>query len=211
LSRLAIDHLVLGTASLAEGRRWLETVLGCPPCGGGAHAFMGTHNALWNLNGCYLELIAIDPDARPPGRRRWFGLDNPAVQARIRQKPRLLAWVAATNALAADLASSPVDPGPAIAARRDALSWKITLAADGTVALDGAFPLLIQWDKGSLSPAKTLSDQGLMLQELRLSLPEDSRKWLAQRGLNAPLRFGQTPGLSTSIGLAGGAGSTVFD
>jgi hypothetical protein len=38
---------------------------------------MGTHNRLLKLGeGFYLELIAIDPQAPPPGRPRWFGLDR---------------------------------------------------------------------------------------------------------------------------------------
>ncbi|MEM6489612.1 MAG: VOC family protein, partial [Pseudomonadota bacterium] len=91
------DHLVIGAADLARGVAAIQTRLGVAPGGYGAHAAMGTHNALWRLDAApaadgapvpaYLEVIAIDPAAPAPGRPRWFGLDDPAVAASLAGGP----------------------------------------------------------------------------------------------------------------------------
>ena len=96
-----IDHLVIGTASLEQGLSWCEATLGIPPGPGGVHPFMGTHNRLLRIDGpgfanTYLEIIAINPAAPPPGRVRWFGLDDPVVQDRLALGPQLLTAVART-------------------------------------------------------------------------------------------------------------------
>ena len=42
---------------------------------------MGTHNRLLGLGtNVYLEVIAIDTEAAPPARPRWFSLDTPEMQ-----------------------------------------------------------------------------------------------------------------------------------
>lgn len=41
----------------------------------------GTHNRCLGMeDGIYLEVIAVDPEAPPPSRPRWFGLDDPFMQ-----------------------------------------------------------------------------------------------------------------------------------
>jgi Glyoxalase-like domain len=55
---------------------------------------MGTHNRVIAISSesfpdCYVEVIAIDPDAPAPGRRRWFGLDHPEVREAVRES---LVW-----------------------------------------------------------------------------------------------------------------------
>ena len=90
-----LDHLVVAAASLDEGVAWCERTLGVTPGPGGRHPLMGTHNRLLALAGeafpaSYLEIIAIDPDAAAPRRVRWFGLDDPALQAALATSgPRL--------------------------------------------------------------------------------------------------------------------------
>ena len=59
-----IDHLVVATASLAEGVQWCEKTLGITPGPGGEHPLMGTHNRLISVASpafplAYLEIIAI--------------------------------------------------------------------------------------------------------------------------------------------------------
>jgi hypothetical protein len=134
---------------------------------------MGTHNALLKLGRrCYLELIAIDPEGAPQ-RPRWFGLDTPAVRARLDAGPFLLTWVAACSDLAA---GSSLDPrfGEVIAASRGALSWRITVPADGSLNCGGAMPALIQWD-GDAHPCDALEDRGCALRGLELRQPPAGR------------------------------------
>jgi hypothetical protein len=40
------------------------------------------------FRGVTLEVIAIDPDACPPGRPRWFGLDDPGLRDAVRDGGR---------------------------------------------------------------------------------------------------------------------------
>ena len=83
---------------------------------------MGTHNSLLKLGErCYLELIAIDPEAAAPARPRWFDLDRPAMRALLAQQPRLIHWVARTDDIEAARRASPIDPGPVHAMSRGRL------------------------------------------------------------------------------------------
>src|SRR3954451_12396464 len=88
-----IDHLVIAAASLAEGVAWCEATLGVTPAAGGAHPLMGTHNRLLNIASdafprAYAEIIAIEPGKAPsrPKTRRWFDLDDAALQAALVQR-----------------------------------------------------------------------------------------------------------------------------
>jgi len=94
------DHLVLGAATLAQGIEHVAELTGIAPHVGGKHVAMGTHNALVRLGQrFYLEIIAIDPDGSKPGRPRWFDLDDPAMQAQLAERPRLIHWAARTHDL----------------------------------------------------------------------------------------------------------------
>lgn len=177
------DHVAIAARSLAEGARWLRERLGVAPEPGGRHPLMGTHNMLLSLGpGEYLELIAIDPEAPAPARRRWFGLD------RFDGPPRLAGWVARAD---------PVVPPPGTTlaeASRGALRWRITLPDSGQMPQDGARPMLIDWGTGA-HPSDSLPDHGLRL--ARLTLPLDLLP-LADPRLRHGARFGVT--LSTPSG-----------
>ena len=88
----------------------MRATLGAAPAAGGKHVGMGTHNRLLAIGSpafpkAYLEIIAIDPDAPPPTRPRWFGLDDPRLLARLRERPRLLHVVARSARLDDTLAA----------------------------------------------------------------------------------------------------------
>jgi hypothetical protein len=152
-----IDHLVIAADTLEQGAAWCEATLGVAPGPGGRHASMGTHNRLLDISGapferCYLEIIAIDPAAPAPGRTRWFGLDDPALQAAVRAEPRFIHAVARTTnieMLRWGLINCRVDPGTLLAAHRDTpagrLTWRITVRDDGRLPEGGALPTLIEW------------------------------------------------------------------
>lgn len=161
-----LDHLVVAAASLAEGSDWVRARLGVAPAGGGRHLAMGTHNALWELGDCYLEVIAVEPGGARPGRPRWFGFDDPEVQARIAAGPCLLTWAVAADDLAALRPPVPHEP-PADFARDD-LRWQVRLPTGAALPLGGAWPLTIRWTSG-LHPAKRLPDRGLRLERLEIA------------------------------------------
>lgn len=183
-----IDHLVIVAASLEQGSRWCEATLGATPVAGGRHALMGTHNRLLSLAceafpRCYLEIIAIDPDAPAPARRRWFDLDDAAMQAALTAGPRLIHWVARCDDLGAECAaraSTGIDAGEILAAERATpqglLRWRIAVRADGRRPA-GGLPTLIEW--GEVHPADHLAASPLRLaafDERRLVAEIDSPK-----------------------------------
>jgi hypothetical protein len=162
-----IDHLAVAALSLTGGE--LEQSLGVPLSPGGQHARMGTHNRLLRLGKeSYLELIAVDPAAAPPGRPRWFELDDPAMRARLVRGPRLVHWVARVETT--ELPSLPFDVGPWERFERGDLSWQLTVRSDGTLPADGVVPSLICWD-GRAHPAARLPSLGVSLESLELAHP----------------------------------------
>lgn len=166
-----IDHLVVAAPDLDSGAAWVRAVLGAECRPGGRHERMGTHNRLLRLgDDVYLEVIAVDPAARSPGRPRWFGLDTLGPDA----MPRLVGWVARADDIEAAAAASPEPLGTIEPMSRGDLSWRLTIPPDGSFPLGGAAPLLIQWDT-SHHPAARLPDDGLTLVRLDVTHPEPDR------------------------------------
>lgn len=161
-----LDHIVVVANTLAEGSHFVERALGVAPRPGGAHPRMGTHNLLLSLGACYLEVMAIDPQAAPPDRPRWFGLDT----LRPGDPPRLAAWVARTDDIQAASAAAGGALGEVQAMTRGALLWLITVPADGALPLGGAAPALIQWQVAE-HPARSLPESGCSLVELEVFHP----------------------------------------
>ncbi|MBB5515431.1 hypothetical protein FHS89_001443 [Rubricella aquisinus] len=186
-----IDHLVVGAASLEEGRAWMEAQLGLPATGAGKHPAMSTHNALWRVGPCYMEVIAIDPAAPDPGRPRWFGLDDPTVQAMLSKGPRLLTWVARVDDMPSALERVTYDPGPALPFTRDALRWQLTVPEDGHPAHEGCAPALIAWDEGSTPPSASLPDQGIGLEHFSLRDTAPVREAITRSGLAHLVTFSE--------------------
>jgi hypothetical protein len=206
---VAVDHLVVGAASLAEGVAWCEATLGVTPGPGGKHPLMGTHNRLLKIasavfENAYLEIIAIDPDAPPPGRRRWFGLD----EADLSGGPRLLHWVGRSPMLDMHrwgLITVGCQPGDPVDASRETpagtLAWQILVRADGRLECGGALPTLIQWR--GLHPTEAMPDSGVTLQSLALrGVGERARKVLRLRGVGVAKGSGPalTAVLQTPLG-----------
>ena len=201
---LALDHLVVAARSLDEGVRWCEATLGVTPGPGGKHPLMGTHNRLFGIAGeffprAYFEIIALDPEAAPPQRARWFGLD--AID--LGSGPRLLHLVlrcAQVDAQAAALRAAGFDPGAAIAASRETpqgrVEWRITVRKDGRLLCGGALPTLIEW--GPLHPTDSMPASGVSLRALTLrGLPEAAVQALPMTGIECAT--GSGPALRATL------------
>lgn len=194
----AMDHLVVTAPNLAVGIDYVERLLGCKMQPGGQHPRMGTHNSLLKLGDqCYLEVIAIDPNAASPQRPRWFELDSLTANSR----PRLAGWVMRTNDIQKVAQLPQLKVGPVVEMSRGMLEWQITIPSDGRFVCDGIVPSVIQW-KGETHPASRLPDSNISLVRLEARHPQATNinDWLESAGFHRSLDL-QTAVDSTSIEL----------
>lgn len=203
-----IDHLVIVAANLDQGVAWCEARLGITPSAGGEHKLFGTHNRLFKIATptnplAYCEIIAINSAAiRAEGTasKRWFDMDDAALQAAVAVQPRLVHFVANTpdvQAVRAALAGLGIDRGPALKAsrhsRKGLLQWQITVRDDGQRLFNGMLPTIIQWGKVDdkeplrLHPRNSLPRSGVALQSITSTHPQASalQNAYAAMGLNA--------------------------
>jgi hypothetical protein len=191
VSGVALDHLIVACTTLEQGAAWCEATLGAPSVAGGQHALMGTHNRLLNLSAdgwplLYLELIAIDPDAPAPPHPRWFGLDAPALQARLAERGPVLVHAVARSTMLDmhrwGLITVGQVPGDPVDLERGAYRWQMLVRRDGGMDAGGALPTLLQW-KGP-HPAEALPASGVTLKSLALAgVSERARQVLRLRGV----------------------------
>ena len=189
----AIDHLVIAETSLQS--RQPDAYLGVSFAAGGRHGRMGTHNRVLRLGaGAYLELMAVDPEAGKPDHPRWFELDDPAMQARLAEGPRLVHWIARVDTT--ELPPLPFDPGPWEPFQRNDLSWQLTVRRDGTLPADGVAPSLICW-AGSAHPTARLPEAGVSLEALELEHPraDEVQRQLDLLGLELRCRPSARPSI----------------
>ena len=191
-----IDHLVVAARNLDEGVAWCEATLGITPNAGGEHEKYGTHNRLFKIATprypmAYFEIIAINPAASAQKRnanKRWFDLDDAALQASIAKEPALIHFV--VNTTDVQLARNTwkaqgLDTGPVVHAHRRTgkgkLNWQITVRDDGQRLFDGTLPTLIQWGKPEaaepmrLHPRHSLPRSGVSLQTITVSHPSSEK------------------------------------
>jgi hypothetical protein len=184
------DHLVYAATTLAQGIDYFAELTGVVAQPGGKHAGMGTHNALVRLGDrLYLEIIAIDPDAPAPSRRRWFDLDDGDLRADILGRPKLVHWVARTRDIDRAVAQCGYAPGAVLPFARGDYRWRITVPDDGHRPGRGVLPTLLQWDVPQ-HPADALPSAGAALEQLAATHPEPApiRRSLERLGLADDLR-----------------------
>lgn len=194
-----LDHLVVAAQTLEQGVQWCEEKFGITPSPGGEHELFGTHNCLFKIATpsfpmAYFEIIAINRHSVRTKKalalhpKRWFDLDDAALQKAVAKEPRLIHFVANTTDIKAArmaLRMEAIDRGPAIHASRRTpkgmLNWQITVRADGQRLFDGALPTLIQWGKLEateplrLHPRNTLPRSGVTLQSVEISHPSPEK------------------------------------
>jgi hypothetical protein len=206
-----LDHIVVAAHTLDQGLAHVRSLLGIEVPYGGAHPWMGTHNRVLRLgDAVFLEIIAIDPDAPPPPRPRWFQLDDPAVQAELQIAPRLVTWVARTTDIArtAQACSRPL--GAITPMQRGKLRWSITVPEDGALLDGGAMPMVLEWAE-EVHPASRLQDFGCSLERLEVAHPDPAayRRDLASIGAERHVAIheaapGVRPQLTARVRTPGG-------
>lgn len=175
--KVALDHLVIGAKTLQQGVEYVKTYLGVDIPKGGNHPTMGTHNHLMSLgNGCFLEVIAIDPLGAPPQKPRWYGLNDPFVQAKIEKQPQLLTWVVNTTDIHTFQTKSSVSFGSPEPVSRGNLHWHFGVPDDGRLLAGGMVPYVIQWHT-TPHPSTNMQDMGCSLQKLQIYHPQPD--WIA--------------------------------
>jgi hypothetical protein len=169
---MAVDHVTLGTSSLEAGAAFVREALRVEMAVGGKHPDMSTHNRLLNVGDSrFLELIAVDPAAPPPPHKRWFGLDDPAVIARLAEAPRGVGWVVRTDTLDRVVKDSPVELGPAKTMSRGARTWRLTVPQAGAMPYAGLVPAFIEWSPGP-HPSESMQFLGPRLEGIELRHPD---------------------------------------
>ena len=212
-----VDHLVVLAPDLPAGVAWCERTLGITPTAGGEHPLMGTHNRIFNVSGpahprAYLEIIAINRGATPAipsSARRWFDMDDAALQQGVAEHgPQLIHWVASVPDVAegcAALASLDIERGAIVTASRPTpnglLQWQITVRDDGLRLMDGCLPTLIQW--GAVHPCDSLPASGVQLQQLTLQHPQAATLQAACEAVGVAaciaITSGNTPRLTAQL------------
>ena len=167
---VAFDHIAFTAESRAIGCAAFYKATGVELPIGGEHPLMGTHNCVSAMgDDQFLELITIDPDAPMPRHKRWFGLDD--------REPKELAAHAVVlrsddlDRDAEKAKSLGVDYGVPLVLTRGDLTWRFAVREDGKIPLDGAAPLLMQWDQPVPHPASKMKDQGIRLQRIKVTTP----------------------------------------
>jgi len=174
-----LDHIVIAADSLPQGVEYLRDILGVEIPAGGFHRTMGTHNHLMQLaNDAYLELIAIDPQARPPRHPRWFELDDAAMRATLKRQPRLITWVMNTSDIYQLADDAGFDIGIPTGLNRDDLKWEFALTDDGHLLGGGMLPHCIQWHSAP-HPSRGMTDLGCILHGL--TIYHNRPHWLAEQ------------------------------
>jgi Glyoxalase-like domain len=206
-----IDHIVMAARTLEEGVAFVEEMLKIKAAPGGKHPSVGTHNALVPLTQKrYLEIIAIDPEVSVPPRVRWFGLDEPELQAKLASGPKLVAYVVRATEIPMDLRFFPeLDPQPA---KRGDFSWTFGFTADGKRPGMGALPYFISWDAGSAHPCERLPAAQIALNSIEISLPCAPSVQMAMNPLGvSEVRFVDAPKFGLAAQLREGERTFVLE
>ena len=194
---LVLDHIILATLHLEATAAQLEADWGTTFSGGGQHLGFGTHNKVMRLDASadhaqdggentsrllYLELIAPDPSQPTPAQPRLFDLDNPELQDRFSEKPRLIHYAARCSNMPWALAQCGYNPGVPTAMSRGTLSWTITLPPNRKPA-SPVLPTLIEWPDMDAHPAVAMPASGVSMPFFSVAAPPEILAIIRATGL----------------------------
>lgn len=207
---ITFDHLAVTAPDLQAGTGHVRAQTGLTLPVGGEHPQMATHNRITRFSDdTYLEIITPNPAALAPNRPRWFNLDTVT-------RPGLSAWIVRTDDIGRCIATAAtlgIDLGQAVPLQRGDLRWRFSLRDDGSIPLNGAAPLVIQWDTDGPHPAANMPDAGLRLDQLTITTPQADklRALLSALGMsNLPkINTGAAVELAATLALPDGRKATL--
>ena len=142
-----LDHIVFGALTLEEGTKLVEGVLNAKLSDIGYHKDMGTHNRVIRISEeIYLEVVSIDPQNKNPKNKRWFNLDDPNLQNKLKKSPQIIGYVIETNDLNITKYYDPF-----FEASRSNYNWQFAMPTykkniiDSEIIKTGIVPSLISW------------------------------------------------------------------
>lgn len=166
-----LDHIVIGAADLEQGVAYVEEHLGIKVPFGGSHPVMATLNCVTRLSDTtFLEILAIDPEARQPLQPRWFGLDDPAIRRKLAHSPALLTWVVNCDDITTALSNAEIGFGEPQPLSRGDLRWYFGVPDDGRLIAGGILPYIISWQTET-HPAASMKHLGCKLENINISTP----------------------------------------
>ena len=168
-----LDHIVLGCNTLQEGTDYLEKKLGLSLSEIGYHHHMGTHNRVIKIGeNIYLEVIAIDPNAKKPQHFRWFNLDNEKQQARLKISPQIIGYVIENEN--PDMLKFY---NPFFEASREDYRWEFAIPKSDKNLINknliesGLVPSLIKWK--SKKPVYQMVNNNFELEKIQIELTQN--------------------------------------
>lgn len=202
-TRTSVDHLMWGTADLAEGMAEIRRLFDADPVPGGAHPGLGTRNALLGLaDGRYLEIIAPDP-----GQRQSGGF---AAALTDLAYPALITWALSSRDLpgvARQLIAAGVETRGPVPTRRTTpdgteLAWELLFPRGHDFG--ALMPFFIDWGEGA-HPADDLRPAGT-LEAITVESPHAAalRRLLGNVGVPLVVREAAEPALHATIVTAHG-------
>lgn len=200
---MALDHLLIGAATLESGIGWLEERTGVRAALGGSHPGLGTWNALASLGPRqYIEIIAPDPGQ--PGVETFYVPGLRAFPA-----PRVAAWAASVpdlttrfgSALPSDFSCAPLRQGSRVRPDGTRLAWTLAFPRhleQGT--FEGALPFFIEWESPAHHPGLS-TPPGLTLLSLSFEHPEPGalRAALHSLDLSSDIKAALEPRIAVSL------------
>lgn len=192
---LAIDHVILPVADLAQAAAEVETRNGLASIEGGRHPAWGTANRIVPLGDAYLEFVAVvdHETAARAAFGRWVAAATPG---------RPLGWAVRTDAIEAvgGRLGLPVVSGYRSTPGGGLVTWRS--AGVDVATRESGLPFFIQWGGGVALPGATpVRHPGGPASLKRLVVTEDPGRladWLGEHDLPLSVTFGPS-GLSAVV------------
>lgn len=200
LGQKKVDHIVYAVPNLAAAIQHIESKFGVAPVIGGVHPTQGTMNALLNLgDGCYFELLAIDPNNSQITPPRWMGID-------LIQAAQITRWAVQSEDMASDGATlqayhpkmGQVTGGQRRTNSGSLLTWQLSMPL--TEPEVEVVPFLLDWSQSDRHPTEQLPERCRLVGiELTHPNPEAIQPLFQSLSLDLNVAVGPTPSIQIRV------------